>query len=70
MMSRDRHGSKGIKTSVVYQFETHSPCAVASRTAYLNYGYITGANAVTYGMADEIGEFSPAAGTKVLSALG
>jgi hypothetical protein len=36
----------------------------------LNYGYITGANAVTYGMADEIGEFSPAAGTKVLSALG
>jgi ATP-dependent protease ClpP protease subunit len=32
--------------------------------------YLTGSDAVTYGMAEEIGEFSPPAGTKVLNALG
>ena len=32
--------------------------------------YLTGTDAVTYGMADEIGEFSPPAGAKVLNALG
>jgi len=32
--------------------------------------YLTGKDAVTYGMAEEIGEFSPPAGTKVLNALG
>src|SRR5438270_287920 len=32
--------------------------------------YLTGTDAVSYGMADEIGEFSPPAGTKVLNALG
>src|ERR1035437_6055380 len=32
--------------------------------------YLTGTDAVTYGMADEIGEFSPPVGAKVLNALG
>ncbi|MBZ5506770.1 MAG: ATP-dependent Clp protease proteolytic subunit [Acidobacteriia bacterium] len=32
--------------------------------------YLTGTDAVNYGMADEIGEFSPPAGTSVLNALG
>jgi ATP-dependent protease ClpP protease subunit len=32
--------------------------------------YLTGTDAVAYGMADEIGEFSPPAGAKVLNALG
>ena len=32
--------------------------------------YLTGIDAVAYGMADEIGEFSPPAGAKVLNALG
>ena len=32
--------------------------------------YLTGTDAVNYGMADEIGEFAPPAGTKVLNALG
>ncbi|MDR5729425.1 MAG: ATP-dependent Clp protease proteolytic subunit [Terriglobia bacterium] len=32
--------------------------------------YLTGADAVLYGMADEIGEFSPPAGVRVLNALG
>jgi ATP-dependent Clp protease protease subunit len=32
--------------------------------------YLTGTDAATYGMADEIGEFSPPAGSKVLNALG
>ncbi|HEX4426590.1 MAG TPA: ATP-dependent Clp protease proteolytic subunit [Terriglobales bacterium] len=32
--------------------------------------YLTGKDAVAYGMAEEIGEFSPPAGTKVLNALG
>jgi ATP-dependent protease ClpP protease subunit len=32
--------------------------------------YLTGSDAVVYGMADEIGEFSPAPGEKVLNALG
>jgi ATP-dependent protease ClpP protease subunit len=32
--------------------------------------YLTGSDAVAYGMADEIGEFSPPAGVKVLNALG
>uniref|UniRef100_A0A7V4XUU4 ATP-dependent Clp protease proteolytic subunit n=1 Tax=Acidobacterium capsulatum TaxID=33075 RepID=A0A7V4XUU4_9BACT len=32
--------------------------------------YLAGADAVTYGMADEIGEFSPPVGVKVLNALG
>jgi ATP-dependent Clp protease protease subunit len=32
--------------------------------------YLTGTDAVEYGMADEIGEFSPPAGAKVLNALG
>ncbi|HEV2274515.1 MAG TPA: ATP-dependent Clp protease proteolytic subunit [Acidobacteriaceae bacterium] len=32
--------------------------------------YLTGADAVTYGMADAIGEFSPPAGVKVRNALG
>lgn len=32
--------------------------------------YLTGTDAVNYGMADEIGEFSPRAGAKVLNALG
>jgi ATP-dependent protease ClpP protease subunit len=32
--------------------------------------YLTGKDAVDYGMADEIGEFSPPAGAKVLNALG
>ncbi len=32
--------------------------------------YLTGTDAVTYGMAEEIGEFSPPVGTKVFNALG
>jgi ATP-dependent protease ClpP protease subunit len=32
--------------------------------------YLTGTDAVSYGMADEIGEFSPPTGVKVLNALG
>jgi ATP-dependent Clp protease protease subunit len=32
--------------------------------------YLTGEDAVEYGMADEIGEFSPPAGARVLNALG
>jgi ATP-dependent protease ClpP protease subunit len=32
--------------------------------------YLTGMDAVSYGMADEIGEFSPPAGVRVLNALG
>jgi ATP-dependent protease ClpP protease subunit len=32
--------------------------------------YLTGSDAVEYGMADAIGEFSPPAGVKVLNALG
>jgi ATP-dependent Clp protease, protease subunit len=32
--------------------------------------YLTGSDAVSYGMADEIGEFSPPAGARVLNALG
>jgi len=32
--------------------------------------YLTGTDAVTYGMADEIAEFSPPAGAKVLNARG
>jgi ATP-dependent Clp protease protease subunit len=32
--------------------------------------YLTGTDAVAYGMADEIGEFSPPMGAKVLNALG
>ena len=32
--------------------------------------YLTGTDAVAYGMADEIGEFSPPLGAKVLNALG
>jgi ATP-dependent protease ClpP protease subunit len=32
--------------------------------------YLTGVDAVTYGMASEIGEFSPPVGVKVLNALG
>ena len=32
--------------------------------------YLTGLDAVNYGMAEEIGEFSPPAGVKVLNALG
>jgi ATP-dependent protease ClpP protease subunit len=32
--------------------------------------YLTGTDAVAYGMADEIGEFSPPVGAKVLNALG
>lgn len=32
--------------------------------------YLTGADAVAYGMADEIGEFSPPPGARVLNALG
>ncbi len=32
--------------------------------------YLTGTEAVTYGMADEIAEFSPPPGSKVLNALG
>jgi ATP-dependent Clp protease protease subunit len=32
--------------------------------------YLTGTDAVTYGMADEIGEFAPPAGSQVKNALG
>jgi ATP-dependent Clp protease, protease subunit len=32
--------------------------------------YLTGIDAVNYGIAEQIGEFSPPAGTKVLNALG
>ncbi len=32
--------------------------------------YLTGTDAVSYGMADDIGEFSPPAGARVLNALG
>ena len=32
--------------------------------------YLTGTDAVSFGMADEIGEFSPPVGAKVLNALG
>jgi ATP-dependent Clp protease protease subunit len=32
--------------------------------------YLTGSDAVQYGMADEIAEFSPPPGAKVLNALG
>jgi ATP-dependent Clp protease protease subunit len=32
--------------------------------------YLTGEDAAKYGMADEIGEFSPPAGARVLNALG
>ena len=32
--------------------------------------YLSGADAVKYGMADEIAEFSPPVGVKVLNALG
>jgi ATP-dependent protease ClpP protease subunit len=32
--------------------------------------YLTGTDAVAYGMAEEVGEFSPPAGTMVLNALG
>ena len=32
--------------------------------------YLNGTDAVAYGMADEVAEFSPPAGTKVLNALG
>jgi hypothetical protein len=32
--------------------------------------YLAGLDAVAYGMADEVGEFSPPPGAKVLNALG
>jgi ATP-dependent Clp protease protease subunit len=32
--------------------------------------YLTGADAVKFGLADEIGEFSPPRGARVLNALG
>jgi hypothetical protein len=32
--------------------------------------YLTGLDAVAYGMADEVGAFSPPPGAKVLNALG